>query len=53
MFLIDTNVISEMYKSKQANQGVVDFFRQVQRCKQNVYFSVITKIPYHVDTYLN
>lgn len=42
MFLIDTNVISEMYKSKQANQGEIDFFRQVQRSKQNVYFSVIT-----------
>ncbi len=42
MFLIDTNVISEMYKSKQANQGVIDFFRQVQRTKQYVYFSVIT-----------
>ena len=42
MFLIDTNVISELSRPQYANQGVINFFRQVQRSKQHIYLSVIT-----------
>lgn len=42
MFLIDTNIISELSRPQHANQGVVDFFRQAQRSKQQIYLSVVT-----------
>lgn len=40
MYLIDTNVISELRKARKANQGVVDFFRT--NLSANLYLSVQT-----------
>lgn len=40
MYLIDTNVISELRKARNANQGVVDFFRT--NLSANLYLSVQT-----------
>lgn len=42
MYLIDTNIISELRKRTQANQGVRDFFRQAIKTRANLYLSVIT-----------
>ncbi|MFU8927064.1 type II toxin-antitoxin system VapC family toxin [Acinetobacter puyangensis] len=42
MFLIDTNIISEISELDKANKQVIEFFQMVQRSKQNIYFSVIT-----------
>ena len=42
MYLIDTNVISEVRKRANANQGVRAFFRRVTREKSPVFISVIT-----------
>lgn len=42
MYLIDTNVISEVRKKLRANPGVIDFFHRVARAGDPVYLSVIT-----------
>jgi predicted nucleic acid-binding protein len=42
MYLIDTNVISELRKNTRANPGVLDFFDQLQRSPNKSYLSVIT-----------
>ncbi len=42
MYLIDTNVISEMRKGKNADTGVQDFFEEVISKKIATYLSVIT-----------
>jgi len=42
MFLIDTDVISEMRKGEKANTGVRSFFREAARNKAALYLSVIT-----------
>lgn len=42
MYLIDTNVISELRKKSKANQGVKDFFSKIIKEKSSVYISVIT-----------
>ncbi len=42
MYLIDTNVISEVRKKSRANPGVIDFFRRVASAGDPVYLSVIT-----------
>ncbi len=42
MYLIDTNVISEMRKGKKANVGVQDFFKDVISNNIATYLSVIT-----------
>ncbi len=41
MYLIDTNVLSELRK-KRANQGVVDFFYNATSNKERLYISVVT-----------
>ena len=42
MYLVDTNVISEIRKRSKANKGVRDFFGQVIEDQSRVYISVIT-----------
>ena len=42
MYLIDTNVISEIRKGKNANKGVQDFFSQIAVNDTPIYLSVIT-----------
>ncbi len=42
MYLIDTNVISEIRKHDKANPGVRAFFRQVIEKRQPVFISVVT-----------
>ncbi|MGZ4994595.1 MAG: PIN domain-containing protein [Methylobacter sp.] len=42
MYLIDTPVISEARKGRQANDGVKKFFEQVTLAEQAVYLSVVT-----------
>ncbi len=40
MYLIDTNVISEVRKGRKANRGVIDFWKAVD--PDSVYISVLT-----------
>ena len=42
MYLLDTNVISEMRKGARANHGVQNFFAQVSETEDRLYISVIT-----------
>jgi len=42
MYLLDTNVISEIRKRSKANQGVRDFFKQVIAEQSRVFISVVT-----------
>jgi predicted nucleic acid-binding protein len=42
MFLIDTNVISEVRKAERANRGVRDFFQRASHDKTAVFLSVVT-----------
>ena len=42
MYLIDTNVISEIRKRSKANKGVRDFFKQVAKEEAQVFISVVT-----------
>lgn len=42
MYLIDTNVISEVRKHSKANKGVRDFFNHVTREETRVFISVVT-----------
>lgn len=42
MYLLDTNVLSEIRKKKNANKGVIAFFKSVKEQKQSLYISVIT-----------
>jgi len=42
MYLIDTNVISELRKKSRANAGVSKFFKQANLEKQATYISAIT-----------
>ncbi|MBN3819998.1 type II toxin-antitoxin system VapC family toxin [Paraburkholderia sp. Se-20369] len=42
MFLIDTNVISEIRKGKRANHGVQAFFREAGEEASPLYLSVVT-----------
>jgi toxin FitB len=42
MYLIDTNVISELRKKGKANPGVQQFFQQTADRKANLFISVIT-----------
>ena len=42
MYLVDTNVISELRKKDRADSGVTAFFKQVKREKKPIYISVIT-----------
>ncbi len=42
VYLVDTNVLSEARKGRDANTGVQDFFRIAQRAKHPLYLSAIT-----------
>ena len=42
MYLIDTNVISELRKKQNANSGVLKFFNSMQDEGMTSYLSVIT-----------
>jgi predicted nucleic acid-binding protein len=42
MYLIDTNIISEVRKRAKANQGVRAFFQRVSMERRPVFISVIT-----------
>lgn len=42
MYLIDTNVISEIRKGERANAGVQAFFRDLSVNNEPIYLSVIT-----------
>lgn len=42
MYLVDTNVISEMRKGNKANHGVQAFFKQAIEESTRVYISVVT-----------
>ena len=42
MYLIDTNVISELRKKSRANRGVISFFQKINESKQEIYLSVIS-----------
>ena len=42
MYLIDTNVISELRKKKNANPGVQIFFKNTEQQTSQLYLSVIT-----------
>jgi toxin FitB len=42
MYLIDTNVISEIRKKNKANKGVQGFFERVKAETLDIYLSVIT-----------
>ena len=42
VYLIDTNVISEIRKRDRANAGVLTFFRQAQGSGVALYLSVVT-----------
>ncbi|VAW85838.1 VapC toxin protein [hydrothermal vent metagenome] len=42
MYLIDTNVLSEVRKKKNANKGVLKFFELAVKEENKLYMSVIT-----------
>ena len=42
MYLVDTNVISEVRKKSKANQGVQSFFKQVVEDDAQIFISVVT-----------
>jgi predicted nucleic acid-binding protein len=42
MYLIDTNIISEIRKGSRANQGVQAFFREAEGDARALYLSVVT-----------
>ena len=42
MYLIDTNVISELRKGRRTHSGVRQFFKQLQERSSPVYLSVVT-----------
>ena len=42
MFLLDTNVISEIRKNKKANVGVIQFFESALKNQDKLYISVIS-----------
>lgn len=42
MYLVDTNVISEIRKQSKANRGVRNFFKQAVKKQARVYISVVT-----------
>jgi toxin FitB len=42
MYLIDTNIISELRKKSKANPGVIKFFQQAVEQKKHPFISVVT-----------
>jgi predicted nucleic acid-binding protein len=42
MYLLDTNVISELRKQHKANTGVIQFFKTAQANNAELFLSVVT-----------
>lgn len=42
VYLIDTNVISELRKKSRMNRGVIDFFERISVGNQELYLSAVT-----------
>ncbi len=42
MYLLDTNVISELRKKEKSNQGVITFFQHLNRSNTNAFLSAVT-----------
>ena len=42
MYLVDTNVISEVRKKSRANTGVLDFFNHADETNAQMFLSVVT-----------
>ena len=42
MYLLDTNVISEIRKQQKANQGVIGFFDTAKQQQHELFLSVVT-----------
>ncbi len=42
MYLIDTNVLSELRRGEKANSGVIHFFKQVANKSEPAFISVVT-----------
>ncbi|MES2663246.1 MAG: type II toxin-antitoxin system VapC family toxin [Pseudomonadota bacterium] len=42
MYLIDTNIISEIRKNSKANSGVINFFKLLDEKEMKAFLSVIT-----------
>jgi predicted nucleic acid-binding protein len=42
VYLVDTNVISEVRKQQRANKGVLAFFRQTAKSDADLFLSVVT-----------
>jgi len=42
MYLIDTNIVSELRKANSANRGVVEFMSKVSGSNERCYLSVVT-----------
>ena len=42
MYLIDTDIISELRKGKQANRGAIEFLYDTKANKRDCYLSVVT-----------
>lgn len=42
MYLIDTNVISELRKGNRANRGVIEFFYEAKANNDDCFLSVVT-----------
>ncbi len=42
MYLLDTNVVSELRKQDRANSGVIAFFKKVTSESEAIYLSVVT-----------
>lgn len=52
MYLLDTNVVSELRKQDRANSGVIAFFKKVTSESEAIYLSVVTigELQRGVDT---
>jgi len=42
MYLLDTNIISEIRKQQKANAGVIQFFKTAQAQNRELFLSVVT-----------
>ena len=47
MYLIDTNIISELRKGQSANRGVIEFMSKAGASNQRCYLSVVTMGELH------
>ncbi len=42
MYLLDTNILSEIRKKKSANKGVIDFFKTTTKNEATLFLSILT-----------